>query len=243
MIKDIITNPEVLDLIANLGKPLTNEPPIGPIVTDKGDYILIVIKNPGPVYIRKDNPNDGVITYSPGDVIVTNGPLFDKKEDMLGGFIENGVLKKKFIEPSGAGNFADHNGVIGQKKDGTFFLLTYVEWKNKKFKDSDISWAFQNGPMLVDDNQVLHDKFSPYKEIRSATGYTANGDVIIIETKKKENFHNTGRYAKENGATNAIYLDGDPTRVGYINKGILHGTIEDGTHTMHFTQKSGVGRN
>ncbi len=237
----------------------------GAQVTDKGDYIVIKISNPDMVRLNKDragsgNPtidNDGNGKLSKGDKVeftggidgfvgdevVINGPLFGADGNPVGGFIQDGKVIKDFINPMSLpkeeqGNFADTNGIIGQKKDGSNFLMTYDEWKNKTFDNSEVSWAFQNGPILVDNDKNPHNPATkPLDKKRTAMGFSEDGSLTLIYTKSPTNMNAVGEYMKQEGVSNAIFLDG--AGVGFIKNLEMTGQIVDGSTTLNISQKSG----
>lgn len=214
----------------------------GHTVVDRGNYTVITVQNPQSLYLNKDNKGDGVIDYFRGDEIVVNGPLFNDQGNPVGGYIKDGVVQQPFVTPqSGGGNFADTNGIIGQKKDGSKFLMTYDQYMQKSFSDSDVAWAFQNGPILDMNGTVPHSPNTPRKDIpRTAIGFTSSGDIMIIATKGPTNMYDVGNYLKNEGATGGMFLDG--ANVGYLADGRQNGNMVDGSTTIHITTKKETSR-
>jgi hypothetical protein len=250
------------ELLSELGENLKYSPeqqkPKGAEVIDKGDYLVIKISNPDMVRLNKDREGSGNsyvdtdgsgklskgdkvefngIDGFVGDEVIMNGPLFGADNKPVGGFIQDGKVVQDFVTPaSGGGNFADTNGIIGQKKDGTSFLMSYDEWQNKNFTNSEVSWAIQNGPMLVNDGKNLNNASTPKRDIaRTAMGFSDDGSLTMIYTKVPTNMNAVGEYMKQEGVDNAIFLDG--ANVGFIDNLKTTGQIVDGSTTLHFSQK------
>jgi len=214
----------------------------GHTIVDRGNYTVITIQNPESLYLMKDTKGDGDIDYYRGDEVVVNGPLFNDQGDPVGGYIQNGVVQQPFVTPaSGGGNFADTNGVIGQKTDGSKFVMTYDQWTQKSFNEADVAWAFQNGPIVDLNGNVPHSPSTPRKDIpRTAMGFNASGDIVIIATKGATNMYDVGTYLKNEGVANGMFLDG--ANVGYLADGRQNGNMVDGSTTIHITTKKETSR-
>ena len=248
MFKKIMDNHA--DVLAGLADALNPEPDPSPAptgngghtVVDRGNYTVVTVQNPESLYLKQDTKGDGVIDYFRGDEIVVNGPLFNDQGKPVGGYIKDGIVQQPFVTPqSGGGNFADNNGVIGQKKDGSKFLLNYDQWTHKNFNDADVAWAFQNGPILEMNGNNPHSPSTARRDIpRTALGFNAAGDMVIIASKGPSNMFDMGEALKKEGAVGGIFLDG--ANVGYLADGKQNGNMVDGSTTIHITTKKETSR-
>ena len=237
------------------------------------NYTVITVTNPDEIFLHKDKLGDGIITEFEDDLLVINGPLFQDGSNY--GVPDGGYImdhKTQGGDPTNIGgltnpndpkfhpagkpieNFADNNGIMGQKENGEMFLMTYDEWRMNPIPENDVKWAFQNGPILLDQdhdyrgqmaNHNPHDPNTAPLMIddkpaqRTAMGYTEKGDLVIIHSKDPTNFHQLGSFMAKEKAVDAMFLDG--TNVGYIKDGVTHGKILDGSTTFHI-QGQGGGR-
>lgn len=80
------------------------------------------------------------------------------------------------------------------------------------FKNKDISYATQSGPMLVIDGNIhpLFKQGSENVNLRSGVGIMPDGKVVFIISKSNQtNFYEFASIFKEKfGCKNALYLDG-----------------------------------
>ena len=135
-----------------------------------------------------------------------NGGMYKKDNSPEGLYIENG----KVLMPL---NTANGNGNFYLKPNGVF----YISSKNipaiittEKFKNSNIKYATQSGPMLVIDGQI-HAAFkqgSTNLNIRNGVGILEDGKVVFAMSKEEINFYDFANYFKKLGCKNALYLDG-----------------------------------
>ncbi len=79
-------------------------------------------------------------------IFCVNGPLVDSVHYPVGGYIDNGIRKQKWIDPLKAtGNFSVDNAVFGLGTNGNFCMIPYSDIASLPA----LTWGFQNGPMLV----------------------------------------------------------------------------------------------
>lgn len=151
-------------------------------------------------------------------VFAMNGGMFKKDLAPLGLYIEN----EKTLSPinkriKGYGNFyLQPNGVfyITNDKKG-------VVCKTENFKNVNIKYATQSGPMLLIEGQI-HSAFrkgSSNLNIRNGVGILPDGKLLFAMSKEKTNFYDFASYFKTKGCKNALYLDGFVSRTYLPSKG------------------------
>jgi uncharacterized protein YigE (DUF2233 family) len=146
-----------------------------------------------------------------------NGGMYKKDLSPQGLYIVNKIEKQKIDTTSGSGNFyLKPNGVFLITKNVASISIT------KDFKNKDVDFATQSGPMLVIDGKI-HPEFqesSKNLNIRNGVGVLPNGNIIFAISKEKINFYNFANYFKKLGCKNALYLDGFVSRIYYPEKEI-----------------------
>jgi len=135
-----------------------------------------------------------------------NGGMYQKDNSPQGLYIENHKLLADLDTLAGNGNFF-------LKPNGVFFITD----KNiagicvsEKFKNKDVKYATQSGPMLLADGKI-HAAFkegSANLNIRNGVGILENGKVVFAMSKGEINFYDFANYFKSMGCKNALYLDG-----------------------------------
>ncbi len=80
-----------------------------------------------------------------------------------------------------------------------------------------VKFATQSGPMLVVDGEInkLFDPNSHNFNIRNGVGILPNNELIFAISINKVSFYDFARYFKEQGCSNALFLD------GYISKAYM----------------------
>lgn len=146
-----------------------------------------------------------------------NGGMFKKDFSPQRLYIENKIVKQKIDTTSGNGNFyLKPNGVFSLYKNIASISTT------KDFKNNDVDFATQSGPMLVI-NSKIHPDFqesSKNLNIRNGVGVLPNGNVVFAISKGKINFYDFANYFKQLGCKNALYLDGFVSRIYHPEKNI-----------------------
>lgn len=150
-----------------------------------------------------------------------NGPLIDNNSVFVGGYINNGKQIKSWTNVQNkSDNFNTRNGIFGRDKLGNFFLQETNNAQLNNLNPSNVDWAIQNGPILVENGQNLCNISSTSKNIRTGMGYNEKNELVIIATEEKVTPYEFAEMFKQQGCKNAIYLDGYPEKssndpVGY----------------------------
>lgn len=150
-------------------------------------------------------------------IFAMNGGMYKKDFSPQGLYIENKMEKQKIDTTSGTGNFY-------LKPNGVFYISKQIASivKTNEFRNKDVDFATQSGPMLVIDG-IIHPDFlesSKNLNIRNGVGVLPNGKVIFAISKEKINFYNFANYFKKLGCKNALYLDGFVSRIYLPEKNI-----------------------
>ena len=154
-------------------------------------------------------------------IFATNGGMFDEQLSPIGLFIENGQiikpLNKKVIKSNKKGalpNFyLEPNGVFYINNDEKAGICRTTAYSNV----SNVKLATQSGPMLVIDGEInkLFDPNSNNFNIRNGVGILPNNELIFAISMNKVSFYDFARYFKEQGCSNALFLD------GYVSKAFI----------------------
>ncbi len=151
--------------------------------------------------------------------LVINGPLFHNDSTIVGGYVDNFIQKRPFVDPkAGRGNFKGENtiygrldnGIFGLTAEGVMVMVPYFKWDNS----IKLVWGFQNGRMLVLDGQNIHKQSSSHLNFRSGIGFKSDGSLVYILSNKPMRFWDIAQEFIEQGCINAIYLDGFPDQYG-----------------------------
>lgn len=120
-----------------------------------------------------------------------------------------------------------------EKKDAKLTVNTNPEWKNVKH-------IISGGPYLVKDNEVFVDMTAQKlgsiggKNPRSAIGYTADNNLILVAVDGREGssigmtLMELANFMKSVGCTNAINLDGGGSTVMYVNGQVVNNPAQKG---------------
>jgi len=145
-----------------------------------------------------------------------NGGMYKKDGSPQGLYIEEG----KMLAP--IDTLANAHGNFYLQPNGIF----YITYKNiaaisttKNFKNRDVKYATQSGPMLLIDGKV-HPEFkegSNNLQIRNGVGILPNGNILFSISSEPVNFYDFALHFKNMGCKNALYLDGYVSRA-YIPK-------------------------
>lgn len=139
-----------------------------------------------------------------------NGGMYKEDRSPVGLYIESG----KTITPI---NTADAQGNFYLKPNGVFYITKNNQaavCKTEHFKNENIQYATQSGPMLVIDGHI-HPAFkegSKNVNIRNGVGILPNGNVHFAMSKSEINFYDFAFYFKNLGCKNALYFDGFVSR-------------------------------
>jgi uncharacterized protein YigE (DUF2233 family) len=146
-------------------------------------------------------------SHSKNLIFAMNGGMYKKDLSPQGIYIENGILKSEIDTlQKGYGNFY-------MQPNGIFYITNNnkgVICRTKEFKNENIKYATQSGPLLIIEGE-MHSKFrngSKNLNIRNGVGILPNGKLIFAMSTQKINFYDFATYFKNLGCKNALYLDG-----------------------------------
>ena len=154
-------------------------------------------------------------------MFATNGGMFDENLNPIGLFIENGELIKplntivlKSEEKGTLPNFyLEPNGVFYMTQDEKAGVCKTTEYP----KVTNVKFATQSGPMLLIDGEI-NKIFNPNSNnfnIRNGVGILPNNELIFAISMNKVSFYDFSLYFKEQGCSNALFLD------GYVSKAYI----------------------
>jgi len=151
-------------------------------------------------------------------IFAMNGGMYKKDFSPQGLFIENGIVKSKIDTlQNGYGNFyMQPNGIFYITNENKGFVC-----KTTDFRNENIKYATQSGPLLLIDGKIHH-KFregSKNLNIRNGVGILPNGQLLFAMSKQKINFYDFANYFKSLGCKNALYLDGFVSKTYLPEKG------------------------
>ncbi len=154
-------------------------------------------------------------------IFATNGGMFDKQLNPIGLFIENGELIKplntKVLKQEEKGTipnfYLEPNGVFYITNDNKAGVCNTKEYP----KVSNVKFATQSGPMLVIDGEInkVFDSNSRHYYIRNGVGILPNNELVFAISTNKVSFYDFARHFKEQGCSNALFLD------GYVSKAFI----------------------
>jgi uncharacterized protein YigE (DUF2233 family) len=142
-----------------------------------------------------------------GDVLmITNGGMFQPGNVPVGLFVENGQV----IRPLDTAT--DQPGNFYLLPNGVFYIDKKGPHVTANFKEQEVRFATQSGPMLVIDGQIhpLFKQGSPNLNLRSGVGIMPDGSVVFVISKSNQtNFYDLAVIFRDKfGCKNALYLDG-----------------------------------
>lgn len=150
-------------------------------------------------------------------VFAMNGGMYMENRRPVGLYIENGNPVTKLSRGASDGNFGWlPNGVFALRDDGTAVIF-----ETTKFSSDHVRAATQSGPMLLLDG-VMHEGFtedSKFTAIRNGVGLLADGRVVFVMSKQPVTFHAFATYFQALGCKNALYLDGNVSRLWWPDGG------------------------
>ena len=153
---------------------------------------------------------------------ITNAPMYRENDQqqakvVIGGYIEDGKQIKRFktredLKDCKESNFDldGKSGIFCFYNDGkyTIFPTDSAEIVAKDAKN--IRFAFQNGPILVENGgkTVEFKHRHTFKTSRAGLGITSDGQLVVISARKKMTMQEFAQEFANLGCTYAIYLDG-----------------------------------
>ena len=164
--------------------------------------------------------------------LVVNGPLLGKDLKPLGGWIDNGIQKKDWVNPDDyTGNFSVDNGIFWVDKNGKPFLVRYGD---RHYLPDTIQLAFQNGPILVENSRNIRG-ISSTKYPRSGIGFNENGYIFVIVSITPITLRDFAQLFINEGCVSAIYLDCGPY-VGFSSHRFTYGFMRDAIKLQFYHQ-------
>lgn len=159
-----------------------------------------------------------------------NGPLVQPDGSTVGGYVDNGITKKDWVPLSDSigANFCVANGIFGLGMDGKLYMVPL----ESKTTLPAMKWAFQNGPILVQNKQNKRGT-SVQKFERSGIGYKEDGTIVVIVSFKPLTLREFAELFVEKQCVSAMYLDGGPY-VGFCNKDVKYGLVAGATKLQFF---------
>jgi uncharacterized protein YigE (DUF2233 family) len=148
-----------------------------------------------------------------------NGGMYQADQSPLGLYIENGKIIKPLNISTGSGNFY-------MQPNGVFYLTNDNKpgvCKTSDFKNANIKYATQSGPMLIVDGEI-NTKFSANSKnlnIRKGVGILPDGKAVFIISKYEVSLYNFAEYFNNMGCKNALYLDGYVSRAYIPSRNLL----------------------
>jgi len=142
--------------------------------------------------------------------VAMNGGMFNPLFQPVGLTIIDGVMVQSLVtKTTGFGNFfLQPNGVFSLTRDGRGSVMTTAQFAT--INQSDITHATQSGPMLVIDGVInpLFTVKSDNREIRNGVCVLGDDQVLFVISRRPINFYDFASFFKNQGCTNALYLDG-----------------------------------
>jgi uncharacterized protein YigE (DUF2233 family) len=140
-------------------------------------------------------------------VFAMNGGMFKADNSPLGLFIQQQKIIVPLNTSSGNGNFyLLPNGVFYITMHNQAGICRSIDFTNT----GEIKFATQSGPMLLVNGQ-LHPSFKPGSSnlnIRNAVGLLPGNKLLFAMSKAPINFYDFATFFKDQGCSNALYLDG-----------------------------------
>jgi uncharacterized protein YigE (DUF2233 family) len=154
-------------------------------------------------------------------IFATNGGMYDKSYRPIGLYIQNHEMIKplntNILKPDKNGNIPN----FYLQPNGVFYITTFNEvgiCQTSKFPEQlKVKYATQSGPMLLIDSEIntIFDSNSENYNIRNGVGIRPNNELVFAISKNKVTFYALAKYFKDQGCTNALFLD------GYVSKAFL----------------------
>lgn len=134
-----------------------------------------------------------------------NGGMYNEQNGPQGLYIEDKQILNPIDLRKGKGNFY-------LKPNGIFYISDDLQagvCVSEKFKQGNIKYATQSGPMLLIDGK-MHPAFkkgSKNLNIRNGVGIIAKQHIVFVMSKNEINFYDLANYFKSLRSKNALYLD------------------------------------
>lgn len=151
-----------------------------------------------------------------------NGGMYTTTQGPVGLYIEEGrIINRIDRRTEGQDNFhMQPNGVFGVYADGSAFVKTTAAMEHMR----EVDYATQSGPMLLTAGRI-NGHFTPGSRnlhIRNGVGLLPDGRVLFGISREPINFHDFASWFKDQGCTDALYLDGAVSKA-YIPEAGMRG--------------------
>lgn len=150
-------------------------------------------------------------------VFAMNGGMYMEDRRPVGLYVENGAALTKLSRNKSEGNFGWlPNGVFALRDDGKAAVV-----ETSHYASEHVRAATQSGPMLLVEG-VMHEGFtadSTFTAIRNGVGVLPDGRVVFVMSKQPVTFHAFASYFQALGCKNALYLDGNVSRMWWPDGG------------------------
>lgn len=151
-------------------------------------------------------------------VFATNGGMYRPDRTPVGLYVERGRERSRLVGRASSGNFGwKPNGVFVVRDDGRAAVVT-----TERYTSSGVAFATQSGPMLLSAG-VMHRGFAPdsrHVAVRSGVGVLPDGRVAFVMSKGAVTFHAFASYFALLGCRDALYLDGNVSRLYWPEGGV-----------------------
>ena len=151
-------------------------------------------------------------------IFAMNGGMYLKDQSPQGLYVEQGkqLHRANHVQKAYGNFYLQPNGVFYLADSTAGVIAT-------RYMDTvrNVQYATQSGPMLLIDGEY-HTAFrmgSKNRLVRNGVGILPDGNVLFAMSKGLTNFHDMATFFKEHGCRNALYLDGNVSRVFWPDKG------------------------
>lgn len=160
--------------------------------------------------------NISIITRRPV-IFAMNAGMFDSYRKPVGLLIKDRRIYGRLNRDTrGYGNFyMQPNGVFYVDVYGRADVIPTQQFVSRSPRLEDIQAATQSGPMMIINGEINANftQGSQNVHFRNAVGVTRNGKVIFAISKQRVNFYEFASFLRDLGCTNALYLDGEVSRM------------------------------
>ena len=164
------------------------------------------------LYLEKKNKNL---------LFAMNAGMFDKAQHPIGLYIQNGEILKKLNNRKFIAKGDETIPNFYLQPNGIFYITESNEaeiCETSKFPTNlPVKFAIQSGPMLLVNGEV-NTIFKPGSRnyfIRNGLGITPDKKLIFAISENRVNFYDFAKFFKDQGCTDALFLD------GYVSKAFI----------------------
>jgi uncharacterized protein YigE (DUF2233 family) len=148
-----------------------------------------------------------------------NGGMYMEDLNPLGLFVEGGktIRNVNSVQEAHGNFYMQPNGVFAVYENGKALVVQTPDFT----LTNEVQYATQSGPMLLI-NGKIHSAFNEGSEnvnIRNGAGILPDGRVLFAMSKGLINFYDFASFFKEQGCSNALYLDGFVSKAYMPNQG------------------------